>query len=244
MSAAMMGLLRLKLRLFLTFFLIALANFAGAQSIEVGPKDALVIGIAMVRDGNVQGAIAIADALIERNSGDFSALLLRTDAALVAQQNGDTIAFGARAFAAARTDGQRTQSACLVAFAHTRLENFTRAQLWLRRAAQYAPDDATKAVVAKDFRTVRERNPWSSSLRFGIFPRSNINNGSTAEIYYLPGLDFPLTLQPSSRALSRFEISGGFSSQYRLHLDDVSATFLTATINPSDLISDPRSKQL
>ncbi|MDG1868800.1 MAG: hypothetical protein P8J00_13885 [Yoonia sp.] len=168
-------------------FLIALANFAGAQSIEVGPKDALVIGIAMVRDGNVQGAIAIA---------------------------------------------------------HTRLENFTRAQLWLRRAAQYAPDDATKAVVAKDFRTVRERNPWSSSLRFGIFPRSNINNGSTAEIYYLPGLDFPLTLQPSSRALSRFEISGGFSSQYRLHLDDVSATFLTATINPSDLISDPRSKQL
>lgn len=224
-----MGLLRLKLRPFLTFFLIALANFAGAQSIEVGPKDALVIGVAMVRDGNVQGAIAIADALIERDSGDFSALLLRTDAALVAQQNGDAIAFGARAFAAARTDGQRTQSACLVAFAHTRLENFTRAQLWLRRAAQYAPDDAAKAVVAKDFRTVRERNPWSSSLRFGIFPRSNINNGSTAEIYYLPGLDFPLTLQPSSRALSRFEISGGFSSQYRLHLDDVSATFLTAT---------------
>ena len=130
------------------------------------------------------------------------------------------------------------------AWLHSRLENFTRAQLWLRRAAQYAPDDATKAVVAKDFRTVRERNPWSSSLRFGIFPRSNINNGSTAKIYYLPGLDFPLTLQPSSRALSRFEISGGFSSQYRLHLDDVSATFLTATINPSDLISDPRSKQL
>ena len=52
MSAAMMGLLRLKLRLFLTFFLIALANFAGAQSIEVGPKDALVIGVAMVRDCN------------------------------------------------------------------------------------------------------------------------------------------------------------------------------------------------
>lgn len=48
----MMGLLRLKLRPFLTFFLIALANFAGEQSIEVGPKDALVIGVAMVRDCN------------------------------------------------------------------------------------------------------------------------------------------------------------------------------------------------
>jgi len=101
----------------------------------------------------------------------------------------------------------------------------SRAQLWLRFARQYAPNDAAATTVATDYRALAQRNPWSSSLRFGISPSSNVNNGTEADAIFLRGLPFAFTPGEDARPLSGLEISLGFSTRYRMNISETSATF-------------------
>ncbi|MGB1033451.1 MAG: hypothetical protein ACPGVS_00390, partial [Primorskyibacter sp.] len=55
---------------------------------------------------------------------------------------------------------------------------------WLRIAAQLAPDDAARALVAQSYRALRRKSPLRIDLAFRITPSSNVNNGS-AHTHYL-----------------------------------------------------------
>jgi len=90
----------------------------------------------------------------------------------------------------------------------------TRAQVWLRRARQAAPDAASADAIARDYRTLRQRNPLALSLDFGIAPSTNINNGSSSGTFEFLGLDF--LLSPEAQALSGFEVAVGAGVTYRL----------------------------
>ena len=114
----------------------------------------------------------------------------------------------------------------------------------MRRASQVAPNAAAQRAVADDFRTVRNANPWSTSLRFGALPTSNVNNGSSSDIFYFAGLPFPFTISGDGRALSGMAVSAGIDTRYQIHTDQTSATFLTASVNArSYVLSDAARAQ-
>jgi hypothetical protein len=68
----------------------------------------------------------------------------------------------------------------------------------------------------RDFRFVRNANPWATELGFSISPSSNINNGSAKETVRLFDLPFDFQLSGAARALSGLQFSGNFSTRYRL----------------------------
>ena len=203
------------------------APLASQQSISVGQVQQ--IAVAAIQAGEARIAVDAASALLERAPTAPGVLILRTEAALTANDFHGAIEFGRQAHWNARTSSQRFAAARLIALAHSRLGQDTRAQGWLRLARQDAPNDETRAEVARDFRFLRARNPLTVNLRFGITPTSNVNNGSAVdedEPVDLFDLGLGFILDGEARALSGWEISGSTNLQYRILTDETSATFL------------------
>lgn len=190
------------------------------------------ITVAAIQAGNGRVAVDASNALLERNPNQPGLLILRTEAALTANDFAGAIQFGRQAYWNARSGTQRFAAARLIALAHSRLGQDTRAQGWLRLARQDAPNDEARAEVARDFRFLRARNPLAVNLRFGVTPTTNVNNGSSVdedEAITLFGLT-GFTLDGEARALSGWEVSGSANLQYRIRNDETSATFLTASL--------------
>ena len=193
------------------------------------PQQFFDVGVTMMRAGRPQDAANVADALLARAPNDPSALILRAEAAINLRDYASAVEFARAAYRATENKNQKFAAARLVALAHSQSENDTLAQLWLRRARQYAPDATAARSIAEDYQFLRDRNPWSMQLRFGATPSSNINNGSAKSSSFLYGLPFELQLGGSARALSGIEISGGFDTRYRLSQSNNAITFLTAS---------------
>lgn len=177
-----------------------------------------------LRNGQMRVALILADALLQRDPADVTALLIRADAL---RAIGDYTAARQAAHTAWRTadnDNHKYTAAMLMAQALSSDGKRTRAQLWLRRASDVAPTAAHAARVAQDFRYVQQRNPWQTNLSFTLQPSSNINNGSARDtstlLYEILG---PLTgggevvLGASSKALSGLETGVDLQSRYRFH---------------------------
>ena len=205
---------------------------AQAQQVSLSPGQVRSLAISTLQAGNPSGAATAADALLRRFPDDASTLLIRTEAALLLQDFEGATIFGRRAFWNALNDRQRFNAARLTALGHARQTQDNRAQIWLRVARQYAPNEAASESVARDFRSIRQRNPLSVDLRFGVTPSTNINGGSTNDNAALFGLvdgnGDPLLfdLSEDAQALSGWEYSGSVNLRYRARTDDTSATFL------------------
>ncbi|QMU57034.1 MAG: DUF560 domain-containing protein [Boseongicola sp.] len=117
----------------------------------------------------------------------------------------------------------------LAADVHTRQEQYTRAQIWLRRADQVGGDDPQrKQIVARAFQQVARRNPLSLQLSLTVRPSNNVNNGAeTAEIE-IGGL--PFVLDPSGVELGGYEASTGVSLSYRLSETEKHRTSLVGEV--------------
>jgi len=175
---------------------------------------------AALKTGQPDVTIQLATALVARDPGDVSALLLLARAQRDVGAYRPALTAAKQAWSAAETDLQHYASAVVIAQVYSSSGARTRAQIWLRRAAETAPDDRLKAKAVKDFRYVRDRNPWTTNLSFAITPSSNINNGSKSEIVEIDGL--PFVLSGDARALSgmeyRFDIDTEVSRQMRDNL--------------------------
>jgi len=147
------------------------------------------------------------------------------------ETHASAIALGRKAYRTTNDPQIKFYAAQTVAQAHTGAGSLTRAQLWLRRARQFAPNAEIAERVAQDFGKLRAQNPWSTSLSFGITPTSNINNGSANSEFVLPGLPLILTISGDGRPLSGIQVSGGADVRYRVLTSENSATFLTASAN-------------
>lgn len=219
------------LRVWLAAGLIAAALLTpgGAQADEaMTAQDLRRIGYAMMAEGDAKGAEALAEALLARDTSDTAALMLRAQARLKLGRAGAARADARQVY---RLSGQRQArfgAAMFVASSLVEDGYATRGQLWLRRAAQAAPDAEGRAAVAKDYDFVRSRNPWLWNFTLRANPSSNVNDGSTEASYTNPGIPWlgpEIEITGAQKALSGVEIAAGFGVTYRL---PPTATTMTA----------------
>ncbi len=213
---------------------LALAWGAGAAPAQVATDAPGLREIAarLLAGGEAARARELALALLARDEGDVAALLLLGRAELELGDAEAALVAARRAHAEAGDGRARFTAARIAAKANADLGRLTRAQVWLRRARQDAPDAEAAAAVARDYRAVTAQNPLAVRLSFGIAPSSNVNGGSSEdEPYLLPGLPgFPVTNRGDALALSGLRVSAGGSLSYRLRQGGRSATFFEASV--------------
>tara|TARA_R110000850_G_scaffold32535_13_gene89681 strand:+ start:1427 stop:2875 length:1449 start_codon:yes stop_codon:yes gene_type:complete len=193
-----------------------------------------------LRNGRIDTALLFADALLKRDPKDVTALLIRAHALRIKMEYNASQEAARTVWRAADSDHHKYTAAMLMAQALSSDNKRTRAQLWLRRAAQVAPTPAHKNRVAQDFRYLQRRNPWQTNLSFTVQPSSNINNGSARDtsslLYQILG---PLTggsevvLGASSKALSGLETGVDVQTRYRFHQTERTAHDLRMALSYS-----------
>ncbi|OCX60939.1 hypothetical protein BFP70_15815 [Thioclava sp. SK-1] len=190
-----------------------------------------------------RAARAIAQGLLQADAQDFDALLVLSRAqAELGELDAGRDAAG-RAWDQADSDGQKYLAAYTMAQALNAGGNYTRGQLWLRRAAEHSPEPMLKAIARTEFGRMRERNPLSVNLRFAIMPTSNLNNGS-AEAWQPD--DLPFAVQPSGSGLPLSGVAGsvGADLSYRLarHAQSETSALFGADYRSYALSSDAKRK--
>lgn len=195
-----------------------------ADEMRLSRPQARQYGFDVLKAGHPQVAREVAQVLLRIDPKDPEALILAARTELVLGNPSNALQYGQRAHRAARTPEQSFAAAHAIAQSHYRMGNLTRSQLWLRRAAQVAPTDQTKAGTVRDFRNVRAQNPWSTRVSFSAGPVDNINGGSNAEksvIYLLvpflspDPLPFEQELTGTARALSGTQRKFSLQTSYR-----------------------------
>lgn len=197
-----------------------------AQEIVLDAQGMRQLGYEVLRAGQAEDALALADLLLQRDPRDVAALLLRAQALRALGRLDESRQAARRAWTAAETDEQKFGAAVARAQALASDGRRTAAQYWLRRAVQVAPDDRARALAERDFRYVRARNPWIYSFDLSIAPSSNVNNGSSRGTMDLIGLE-DLPIPEDMKALSGLDIAFGAQAIYRLPPTDWSRTELS-----------------
>lgn len=196
---------------------LAVPSGAGETAVELTPTQAYNVAIKALSTGQPETALALADVLLERDPANAKALILKANAARLLGRFDEAATVARTAWRASETDDDKYASAMIAAQALSSAGKKTRAQLWLRRAVDVAPDGETRALAVRDFRFVRARNPWATELSFNIAPSSNINNGSARETTQLYGLPFEFQLSEAAQALEGVEYSAGVGARYRMY---------------------------
>ncbi|ETX28456.1 hypothetical protein RISW2_06845 [Roseivivax isoporae LMG 25204] len=191
-----------------------LAATAGAQDVALSPEELRSAAVAQFELGRPDRALIYSEGLVRRDPDDFAAHLIRARAARDLGRFGPADESARAAWALADTPSERYAAAMMRARVLSSRGARTRAQFWLRRAAQNAPTDADRARAVRDFRYVKARNRWSSELSFSIAPSSNVNGGSSSDTTEYYGI--PFELQGTAKALSGIEFALGISTTYTL----------------------------
>ncbi len=155
----------------------------------------------------------VALGLLSRDAGDVRALIVLSQSERALGNSKPAESAGKRAWKAANNPLEKYGASLVTAQAISTGGARTRAQFWLRRAIQAAPNKALEQRAIRDFRYVQGRNPFTTNLRFSARPSSNINNGSKSDTLVIGGL--PFELSGDARALSGVEFSYGFSTVYK-----------------------------
>ncbi|KKM83018.1 hypothetical protein LCGC14_1313600 [marine sediment metagenome] len=192
----------------------ALPLGALAAPVQLDPPQMREAARIAVDGGRDAAALAMADALLLRDPEDVFALLIRSRALRGLGRFDAAIAAAQSAWDLADSDAQSFDAARVMAQALSSAGRRSRAQFWLRRAAEAAPNDGFRDVAIRDYRYVRARNPLQTSLTFAITPSSNVNGGSSEEEAVLFGL--PFVLGGATRALSGTQVTAGAELRYRL----------------------------
>lgn len=218
------------MRVWLAFCACVMAQAVTAEPLRLSPPQMRALAERSMAEGRVAQAADLARALILRDPDDAAALVLLAEAE-AARGNGAAVAdLGRRAHGAAQDPGHRFAGARLTALGHAMQHHPTRAQFWLRRARHLAPDAATRASVAGDYRAVADANPWRWTLQATLSPSDNVNGGTTSTTSPLFGLDLPFVIPATSRALSGVAATASLSASYRLQRDAGTETRLRGRI--------------
>ncbi|WP_010139924.1 surface lipoprotein assembly modifier [Oceanicola sp. S124] len=193
---------------------------------ELTPVQMRTLAAARLQRGDAGAARALAQALLKRDPRDFAAQLLLAQAARALGEDAEAGRAAAAAWDLAGTDEERYAAALIRAQVLASAGHHTRAQIWLRRAAEAAPSPATRARAIRDFRYVRLRNPWSTRFSLAVTPTDNINNGSSNDRFTIDGLPWEFALSGDAQALGGVELSFGADTRYRLGQTATEATDL------------------
>lgn len=201
---------------------ISTATWAG--QVELDADNVAQLAVVFLQQDRPAEALAFAEALHLRDPRDAAALSLKSRAERDLQRFDAAVASGRMAWKVADTDGERFDAAMAVAQGLASGGQKFRAQFWLRRAAQVAPDDAARAQAERDFAYVRNRSRLWLRFDASLRPSSNVNNGSSNGVLWFFGL--PLALSGDAMALSGTEAQSALTVKYRVQESERSKTDL------------------
>lgn len=205
------------LRVVPLFALVALLTAVPAQSKPITlDVDAMrQLAFQTLQAGFAEQALSYTDALLTRDPNDTTALIIRAQALRALGRAPEARKVAKQAWNLAETDKARFGAAMAMAQALSTMDRRTSAQLWLRRAAQFAPNQRARDIARRDFGYVKSRNPWVLDFSGGATPSSNVNNGSRQTRMSLSGLPIEFEIPAQSQALSGFELGFGVAATYR-----------------------------
>ncbi|SDI68598.1 surface lipoprotein assembly modifier [Lutimaribacter saemankumensis] len=208
-----------------------MAQGAQASTVEMTPDELRGIALQSLEQGRPDQAAVMAEALRARDGGDVDALLIGARAYRDLGQLENARRWARAAWRHSDTAQERHASALVMAQALASSDLRIPAQLWLRRAIEHAPDEASRARAARDFKYVRSRTPLSFQIIAGISPNSNVNNGSTTgeSTFFDPFTRqfVEVELGGAALALSGVEQNIGFALRYRFGETPMRATDVT-----------------
>ncbi|MBV1865862.1 MAG: hypothetical protein KUG74_15715, partial [Rhodobacteraceae bacterium] len=148
------------------------------QAIKLDGKQARRAAWRALHLGKPQVTLRIASALAQQTPDDFELIFLQAQALHALGHNTAAATAARHAYRSALNKGERFDAAHMVAKAHFAKGANTRAQFWLRRATQIAPNERAGQMTKRDFQFIRQNKPLATRAFFNAFPTSNINNGS------------------------------------------------------------------
>lgn len=201
--------------------LCASATAQEAQSLRISLAQGEELARQMLVAGQPTAALQIAQALLQADPDDSSALILLAQSNLRLGEGAEARQAARRAWQTATGRRERFNAAFTMADVLAADESYTRSQLWVRRAIQSAPDPRSEQVAIDAFRRVRLANPLAIELQFGLTPSSNVNAGNSNDAIrfaYLPGEFGEILWQvpEDERPLSGLEVSLQTDLRYRI----------------------------
>lgn len=189
------------------------------EQTALSAQELRILGYRLLEAGDIPAAESVAGALLARDPRDDAALMLRAQTRLARGDGSGARADGRKVYRLADSRNARFGAALFVANALVEDGHNSLGQLWLRRAAQAAPDAESRALVARDYDHVRSRNPWLWNFTLRIAPSNNVNDGSSEASYDNPGIPWlapEIEIDGAQKALSGMETVLGFAATYRL----------------------------
>lgn len=188
--------------------------------------------------------VRLATQMLDTQPDSFIAfyLLALGQAELGAQQAAAVTS--ARAYDVASTEEARFQAARLVAGTRFQARQYTRAEIWLRRAANHAQTEEEFRNVASAYRASIDANPLSLQFSAHVAPSDNVNNGSEEGVLRLEGIDLTFILPEDRRSLSGVAFSASSEARYRILEGLKSATYLTGSLAGETYVLSSEAKDL
>ncbi len=195
-------------------WLFACAVPAGAEPVPNPNTQQHEAAIQAFNADNHDLAVKISRQILTKSPDDFLAHYLEAFSLSEMGAHKTAVAAAKRAFRFAKTDNDRLLAARVAASTLFKGGHYTRAEWWLRRAANNTATPQEARVVSREFQAIRQKNPLALRLGFSIAPSNNINGGTEARAFSLGEFDF--IFGEDSRSLSGIEYSGDIEVSYRL----------------------------
>ncbi|WP_417209607.1 surface lipoprotein assembly modifier [Antarctobacter sp.] len=172
---------------------------AQADEVRMSLDEARGAAARALMAGQAELALVLADGVLLGAPGDTQALMMKSRALRALGRPQEAATAARQAFAQSDDERSRFFAALLMAQARSTGGQPGAAQLWLRRAAQIAPDEQLRAAAVRDFRHVRRQTPWRLSLDMSVEPSDNLNGAPKSNSFTFGGLPF---VNPSAVPLS------------------------------------------
>ncbi|MGH1367141.1 MAG: hypothetical protein ACRBCL_00890 [Maritimibacter sp.] len=200
---------------------LAMAAPAFSEQVQVTRGQLLSLGVEALSTGDAadaRKAVQIADALLKKNPKDLDAHALRARALAQLGNAQEARRSAGVIFQNSETPSSKHGAALLTSKALFSEKDYPAAQIWLRRAIQYAETDAQRAEIRQLYGAVKKANPFSASFSLSASPNSNINNGSFEDtlLFNFAGVEIPLQLSVDAKALAGYSADASMRLSYRL----------------------------
>ena len=220
-------------RLTLPFALGLMLAGAGIAQTTLDPDEARLTAAQLLSTGQPRAAADITTVLIKRDNGDAPSLIVHAHAMRMLKRYGPAQKAARQAWRHADRDIEKYGAALAMAQALSSDGKKTRAQLWLRRAADVAPNPRMRNRAVRDYQFVRTANPWSVNFSFGINPSDNVNNAPLDNTFVLGGMIFT---NPAAVPISGLSINSDTTLRYNFNVQTTSRNFVSLRWTESHVV--------
>lgn len=188
------------------------------------------VAVQALSKGQPEIAAQIAVGLLQRDPRDGFAHYVLARAMQQMQHPAEGQRAAAKAYRHAGTQTQKYEASQLAATLAYERGRHGAAQFWLRRSWNHAPNDKARKTLQRDYRVLRQLNPWQLNGRLSIVPSDNVNNGARDPYALIEGVPVIGILSGSALALPGVKTVADITAGYRLAGDKTSQTRLAGRL--------------